>query len=124
MKTSYEDRLTVTITGGKDTFYSNEKTPLCFGYLRIVIGNRGPYVECDDTQIIIKNFKLVQPWRMDSSNAFYVEYRSNDKSNVKLYHQKKVVDYADYKIGLYYLSPFDLQLENGIPLITPLHKKS
>jgi len=32
------------------------------------------------------------------------------------------VDYADYKVGLFYISPFDLFVE-GEPVMTKLEKK-
>jgi hypothetical protein len=41
---------------------------------------------------------------------------------VKVYEQKKVVDYADYKVGLLYISPCDLFVERE-PVITKMEKK-
>jgi len=41
---------------------------------------------------------------------------------VKVYDQKRAVDYADYKVGLIYISPFDLFVEGG-PVITMLDSK-
>jgi hypothetical protein len=41
---------------------------------------------------------------------------------VKVYDQKRSVDYADYKVGLFYISPFDLFVE-GEAVITELEKK-
>jgi hypothetical protein len=38
---------------------------------------------------------------------------------VKVYDQKKIVDYADYKVGLFYISAFDLFVD-GEPVITKL----
>ena len=51
-----------------------------------------------------------------------MEWRTKDQSNVKVYDQKRTVDYADYKVGLFYISPFDLFVE-GEPVITKLEKK-
>jgi hypothetical protein len=51
-----------------------------------------------------------------------VEWRSKDQNNVKIYEQSKTVDYADYKMGLFYVSPFELFVE-GEPVITKLEKK-
>jgi hypothetical protein len=48
--------------------------------------------------------------------------RTQDPRNVKVYEQKKIVDCADYKVGLFYISPFDLFVEGG-PVITKLAKK-
>ena len=36
--------------------------------------------------------------------------------------QKKTLDYADYKVALLYISPFDLFVE-GEPVITKLERK-
>jgi hypothetical protein len=51
-----------------------------------------------------------------------VEWRTKDQSNVKVYEQSKTVDYADYKVGLYYISPFDLFV-GGEQVITKLEKR-
>jgi hypothetical protein len=51
-----------------------------------------------------------------------VERRKKDQSNVKVYEQKRTVEYADYKVGLIYISPFDLFVE-GEAVITKLEKK-
>jgi hypothetical protein len=74
------------------------------GFNRIVHGGRGDYVEFDDDQIY-KTFTIpeVERYRIDSNLVYYIEYRTID--NVKIYFQKKLVDYADYKIGKYYISP-------------------
>ena len=48
--------------------------------------------------------------------------RLKDQSNVKVYDQKRTVEYADYKVGLFYVSPFDLFSE-GEAVITKFEKK-
>ena len=40
---------------------------------------------------------------------------------VKVYEQKRTVDYAEYKVGMLYASPFDLFVD-GKPVITKLSK--
>lgn len=72
------------------------------GYERIVIGKRGPYVECKSSQIKMNVIEVPenQHWRFYNKNAFYLEYRTNDEAYVKLYKQLKEVDYADYQIGI------------------------
>jgi hypothetical protein len=42
---------------------------------------------------------------------------------VKLYHQLRTVDYADYRVGFWYISPFALRDKGGGPLIKVLEKK-
>ena len=80
-----------------------------------MIGGRGPYIEFDESQVIDDNIKIPrdQKWRLHSDKAYYIEFRSIDEANVKIYYQRKTVGYADYKVGLSYISPFDLYLEDG-----------
>ncbi len=74
-------------------------------FTRIVHGGRGAYVEFD----LVKSIHVPdeQQWRHRSDKAFYIEYRTLD--GVKVYLQKKPVDYADYKVGKYYISPIYLE---------------
>ena len=79
-------------------------------------GGRGPQVEIlpghliwDSLQIPDEEkYRLEHPWK---DKVFYVEWRTKDQSNVKVYDQKRTVDYADSKVGLFYMSPFDLFVE-------------
>lgn len=119
-------------------FYSSEGTEIINGYLRIVIGKRGPYVECSKEQLFMKNLYIPEEceWRTKSYSAFYAEYRSQDAASLKVYFQKKRVDYADYRPGLFYISPFYLcykstrvtifgtVIDTFIPMIVPLTKIS
>lgn len=94
-------------------FYTVSKIKIAVGYIRVVIGERGPYIEFDDSQII-KNSLIMPPdqrWRIKNNNCYYIELRSFDDNYIKIYYQKKVAGYADYKVGLYYISPFDLITE-------------
>ena len=122
----YINRLIVPITANQISLYNSSKNVMCMGYDRIVIGERGPYVECSINQIMLHNFHIPddQKWRLSSLDSYYTEYRSNDNSNLKLYYQSKLVNYADYKIGLFYMSPFELYTETGNVLITKLRRKS
>ena len=95
--------------------YTRDGSKLSKGYNRIVIGGRGPYVEFNDEQIDFKAFYIPkdQLYRLTDRRVYYIELRSIDKSNVKLYYQLQTVAYADYKIGMLYISPYDLFLPNG-----------
>ena len=79
-------------------------------YIRVVVGDRGPYIEFEDSMIVKENIHIPKEheYRLTYPYCFYLEYRSNDDAYVKLYHQKKTVGYADYKIGLWYISPLEL----------------
>ena len=86
--------------------------PIARGFLRIVHGQRGAYVEIPDNLIIRESLHIPDnaTWREDDKyrgKVYYIEYRSTD--GVKFYYQKRYVDYADYLPGMWYVSPKDLQ---------------
>lgn len=114
-RTSYPERLGIPLTGNDETvFRCRNGVLLAAGYVRIVIGGRGPYVEFTDRNIDLSiHFR-----KTDVPHRYYTEYRSTP-SEVKLYHQHEVVDYADYRPGLYYISPFDMMVD-GKRIITEL----
>lgn len=124
MKKSYEERLKVQIGKTVIDLFTKSGLKVAIGYERIVIGGRGPYIEFVDEQVIQDNFIVPedQRWRFTSSSSYYNEYRTS-QDNVKIYHQKKTVDYADYKIGFWYISPFDLKTESGV-LIEPIRQRT
>ena len=86
------------------------------GYTRVVIGGRGAYIEFlpghllwDSLHIPAQEkYRLEHPWK---GKVLYVEWRTKDQSNAKGYEQSRTVDYADYKMGLFCISPFDLFVE-------------
>ena len=128
MSTNYQDRLRIPLQGTDHTrFETSTGLHVATGYTRVVIGERGPYVEFlpghliwDSLQIPDEEkYRLEHPWK---DKVFYVEWRTKDQSNVKVYDQKRTVDYAEYKVGLFYISPFDLFVE-GEPVIMKLEKK-
>lgn len=111
----YIKRLKISIQGCKDLEFYSSSELIAKGYNRIVIGKRGPYVEFEK-QNFLDFKKLVIPetekWRLKrNSFVYYIEYRIYPEK-IKVYFQKRVVDYADYKIGKFYISPFDLYLDN------------
>ena len=120
MGKSFAKRLRIPLEGRDKLFlYSKSGTLLATGYTRVVIGKRGPYIEFNDAQIQKKEFHIPEgeSYRLGNQVEYYVEYRSNDDSNVMLYHQKRKVAYADYRIGMYYISPFDLVMTDFYPVI-------
>ena len=124
--TNYEERLKLGISGDGHNLFTESGLQMSNGYNRIVIGGRGPYVEFTKEQIIESAFMMPenQKWRITNQNAYYLEYRSTDKSRVKIYFQIKQVDYADYVIGMFYISPFALCLEDGTKVITPIRGRT
>jgi len=126
--TSYEKRLRIPLSGDDHTRCETKTgVHVATGYTRVGIGQRGPYIEFLPGHLIWdslqmpdeEKYRLEHPWK---EKVFYVEWRTKDQSNVKVYDQKRTVEYADYKVGLFYISPFDLFVE-GEPVITRLEKK-
>jgi len=109
----YQNRIKIPIEFGDSTtkFLTKCGTHIATGYKRIVIGGRGPYIEFAEDNIIRENMNIPtdEMWRISSDTSFYIEYRTNDMCNVKIYLQKKTVNYADYQLHYYYISPFDLK---------------
>jgi hypothetical protein len=129
MTTNYKERLRIPLEGNEHTrFETKTGLHVATGYNSIVIGERGPYIEFLPGHLVWDNlhipdgekYRLEHPWK---DKVFYVEWRTNDESNVKVYDQRKIVDYANYKVGLLYISPFDLFV-NREPVITKLDSKS
>ncbi len=100
--------------------YTKGMLQLSKGYNRIVIGDRGPYAEFTDAQIVLPSFHIpkTQLYRLTDRRVYYIEMRSVDVYDVKLYYQLQTVAYADYKIGMFYMSPYDLYLSNGSCMAT------
>lgn len=95
--------------------YTLHNEMISIGYERVVFGKRGPYVELNKFQILEKKLYIPteQLYRLSDPKVFYIEFRSTDQSNTKVYYQLRNVAYADYKIGNFYISPFDLQKNTG-----------
>lgn len=122
MPTDYRSRLKLppdAIDDGREEMNLLTKGGLhvATGFKRVVIGARGPYMEFTDEQIV--NEAL----RWERAGAYYTEYRTIDACNVKVYRQIATVEYADYKPGLWYISPFELAREDGETLIDPLPRR-
>lgn len=118
-QSEYIERLKLPIEGNSQTIFKDKfGTIIAQGYIRIVIGDRGPYVEFAPIQLHGEIIYLPQDqqWRVTSKNAYYIEYRTLN-SNIKIYYQLKLVDYADYLIKMCYISPFELYVDNQV-LIT------
>jgi hypothetical protein len=120
MSTDYIKRLHISLTGDQSfRFFTSTGLHIATGFVRVVIGGRGPYVEFSDGQVIKKAIFVPegQRYRLSSSVCYYDEWRTRDSANVKLYHQKAPVGYADYLVGMWYISPFDLFNDDGVMVI-------
>ena len=90
-------------------------TEFASGFSRIVIGDYGAFLEIDVSQInrdVIRvqpgqEYRLAEP--RYAEHVKYIWMTVPDGSNVKIYWQKKTVEYADYQPGMYYVSPFEIK---------------
>jgi len=121
---SNRERFAIPIDGDPNIkFYTRTKLLIATGYTRIVLGGRGAYIEFAPEHINYDNIYIPDHARhkIDNNLSYYHEYRSTDDSFVKLYQQKLRVAYADYKIGMWYISPFNLITDNSDDLMLPLY---
>ena len=115
----YKEMLTIPLDDGSNI-------PLCVnvpivisnGYNRIVIGQRGPYIEFNKNDIFEKELYIPksQLYRLSDPKVYYIEFRTIE-GEAKVYYQMRSVAYADYKIGYFYISPSDLYKVDGTPCI-------
>lgn len=114
----YEDLLKIPITTGRFPLYTKDSTLIATKYQRVVIGQRGPYVEFSKDDISLNRLYIPknQLYRLSDPKVYYIEFRTNDKSNAKVYYQMRSVAYADYRIEYFYISPDDLHTmsESGL----------
>jgi len=108
----YKDLLKMPEDGCSLELKTSFDTVIARKYERVVIGQRGPYVEFSPNQILCDKLFIPknQLYRLSDPKIYYIEFRTNDESNVKVYYQMRTVAYADYKIGYFYISPSDLYI--------------
>lgn len=107
-------------------FFTSRGTRFAVGYVRVVYGDHGPYVEFLREQICAElnaRFNCTAP-----ADAYYEWLEPKDGSGVKVYDQKRDVKqiknapaggfagnraegYADYIPGMIYVSPFELAVQ-------------
>ena len=99
--------------------YTYRNTLIANGYNRIVIGDYGAFIKFDKTQIIKNNIivKRGQEYRINdprySANIKYYWLTARDLSDIKIYLQKRIVDYADYLPEMFYVSPYEVWVKGG-----------
>jgi len=104
----------VLLSLGKTTrpIYNHEGTLIANGYERIVIGDYGAYIEFKPEDINRKDIHTRPDQKYRESeryrdNVKYFWLETKDESHTKIYYQRKTVKYADYKVGMCYVSPDD-----------------
>ena len=93
------------------------------GYVRVVYGDHGPYIEFKRSMVQMKLIKKFD--REVSPDAYYEWLLPSDGSDMKIYDQRRDVKnlknppkggfrgnrsegYADYKVGMIYVNPFEI----------------
>lgn len=114
MRTDYEKRMILPLAGQPDVkFFTSAGTLIATGYERIVIGGRGPYIEFQQRHMNMS--VLAMP---EQRHVYFHEFRSVDDSYVMVYFQRRLVRYANYRKGLWYVSPFELTSDRYPKLVT------
>jgi len=111
----YSELLNIPIDGAKIPLFTNYPNIIATSYRRVVIGQRGPYIEFSKNDIFEKELYIPknQLYRLSDPKVYYIEFRTIDK-DIKVYYQMRSVAYADYLINHFYISPTDLYKEDGI----------
>jgi len=91
--------------------YSKSGILLATDFVRIEHGGRGDYIEIKPSQILQGNLYIPKnlEWKLSNkarNTIDYIEFRSI-KDHIKVYYQvnTQYVDYANYRIGYFYISP-------------------
>lgn len=101
-------------SGGKETLFTLNDSPICDGYDRIVIGDYGAFIEFSSIPYLNFAIKQGQEYRVFderySKNCKYIWLTIEDGSDIKIYKQKKTVAYADYKPDKFYVSVHEVKV--------------
>lgn len=123
MRQLYRDELPpgIDFNGCRTPLYTKDGTLVARGYQRVVIGDYGAFLEIEPQDFIIKEVtvKPGEEYRLKDSkyahNVKYLWYTAKDKSNIKIYYQLREVLYADYRVGMFYISPYEVEIQ-GEPM--------
>ena len=97
---------------------THDGTPLAMGVSSrgYVCGDYGVFLEIENSQINKNNLKI-QPgeeYRIYDDRfkdkVKYIWYTDKENNGIKMYYQKKGVTYADYKVGRWYVSPYEVNV--------------
>jgi hypothetical protein len=112
--------------GDLETFFFTKKDLLlCVGYERIIFGDHGPYIEFHSEHIKIENW-----YTQRTGIGYYDKFFPRDETYIMMYGQRRTVEnlpnppkgkrsfngnrkegYADYKVGMFYISPWNKDLK-------------
>ena len=92
----------------KQDLYTKSGILFAKEFVRVVHGGRGDYVEFIKDQILpqlCNKFSKLSDEELLLQGHYYEYLIPCNDSNTKVYRQLRTVKYADYKIGMYYVSP-------------------
>lgn len=94
--------------------YDSEYNLIAESYSRIVVGDYGAYIEFSQEQLSSAHL-IVKPgeeyrFEIGFESVKYHWYCLQENRNIKIYYQRRKVPYADYQIGMFYISPFELRI--------------
>ncbi len=92
------------------TLFDLDNHMIARGFERIVVGDYGAFIEIAPNEIIRTCLKIQdgQDFRLDANfKGKYIWLTSNGKN--KIYEQLRTVSYADYKVGYFYISPYEIK---------------
>jgi len=116
----------ITEEGNNQTlFYTKHDSLLCTGYERIVFGDHGLYIEFHVEQVNIDNWFAAR-----TGIGYFDKFYPRDETPIMMYGQRRTVEnmpsppkgkrtfkgnrkegYADYKVGMFYISPWEKHLK-------------
>ena len=109
----YKNSLKISDEDKDKTLYTKSGKLLSGGFMCIVVGDYGAFIEISPEQIMTSSLQQIELWRTEPkySHVKYLAYTHKDDNSVYIYKQKSKVAYADYKPNMYYISPFEVIVE-------------
>ena len=102
------------INGG-GPLYNKNGIKVCNSYERIVIGDYGAFVEFNTPNTERYMIAPGEEYRIKESkyadHIKYIWFTMTDNSNIKIYYQRRTVDYADYKPEMMYVSVYEVYIK-------------
>jgi len=97
------------ISLGSHRVHAKSGSVVAKDYTRVVVGDYGAYIEMSPQQVLTENLREKFPGKR-REGIKYIWLVVNDHSRTKVYRQVRTVDYADYRVGMYYVSVNDVDL--------------
>lgn len=106
------------IPGKRQPLFLKDGTKLADGYDRIVVGHYGAFIEIDESDIVpgVLKTQKGEEYREKGRYQDNVKYfwKTVRDTGVKIYEQKREVSYADYRVGKYYISPYEVMEKDEV----------